>query len=103
MSAQGFVLGMNETSKLNAGRGAAVRVRAGCAWPTRHKDSKDRIVNTGGALPLGGAGAAVITAYQPALLELYRQDPVAVREQITRRAHRARNEDIRAFFARLFC
>jgi hypothetical protein len=94
---------MNETSTLNAGRGAAVRVRSGDVWLTRHNEPKDHILNTGGALPLGGAGAAVITAYQPALLELYRQDPVAVREQITRRAHRARNEDIRAFFARLFC
>jgi hypothetical protein len=103
MSAQGFVLGMNETLTLNAERGATVRVRSGDVWLTQHNDPKDHMLKTGHAVPLGGGGATLITAYQPTLLELYRQDPVAVREQITRSAHRARNEDIRAFFARFFC
>jgi hypothetical protein len=103
MSAQGFILGMNETSKLNAERGATVRVRSGHVPLTRRHDSKDHILNAGDAVPLGGGGAAMITTYQPTLLDLYRQDPVALREQITRRAHRTRNEDIGAFFARFFC
>lgn len=42
------------------------------------------------------------TACQPTLLELHRQDPVDVREKIERRAHRARNEAIRAFIFRFF-
>jgi hypothetical protein len=103
MSARGFVLGMNETPKLNAERGAAVRVRCSDVRPTRHKDPKDGTLNIGDAVGPGGGGAARITAHQPTLLELYRQDPVALCEQITRRVHRARNDDIRAFFARLFC
>ena len=102
MSAQGFVLGMDETSKLNAERGATLRVRSGHGPQIRHKDPKEHILVTGGAMPLGGGGAAMIAAHQPTLLDLYRQDPVALREQITRRAHHARNDEIGAFFARFF-
>lgn len=102
MSSQEFVLGMNDTLKLNAARGATLRVRSDDVWLTRHSDSKDHILKTGNAIPLSGREATMITAYQPTLLELHRQDLVALREQITRWAHRARNEDIRAFFARFF-
>lgn len=103
MSAQELVLGMNETSTLNAERGATVRVRSGCVWLTRHNDQKDHILNTGDAMPLSGGGATMITAFQPTLLELYRQDPGALREQVTRSVQRARNEGIRALFVRIFC
>lgn len=103
MSAQGLVLGTKEMSKLNAGRGATVRVRSGCVWLTQHNDPKDHILNRGDAMALNGAGGAIVTAFEPTLLDLYRQDPVALREQIRRRARRARSEDIRAFFARVFC
>ena len=102
MSAREFALGMHETSKLIAERGAGVRIRSGYGSLTRHKDPKEPSLTTGDAMPLGGGGAAMITACQPTLLELYRHDPVALREQITRRAHRARNEDIGAFFGRFF-
>ncbi len=103
MSAPGLVLGMNETSTLNAARGATVRVRSGRVWLTQHNDTKDYILNTGDTMALAGAGTTIVTAHEPTLLDLYRQDPVALREQITRRSHRARNAEIRAFFARLFC
>jgi len=102
MSTQGFVLGMNEISTLNAARGAAVRVRSGSVWLTQRNDPKYHILKTGDAMPLHGAGATIVTAYEPTLLELYRQDPVAVRVEISRLAHHARNEGIRAFFARFF-
>lgn len=102
MSAQEFAPGMNAMFKLNAGRGATVRVRSGTVWLTQHNEPKDHILNTGDGLSLGGGGAAMIGACQPTLLELYRQDPAALREQITRWSHRARDDGIRAFFARFF-
>lgn len=102
MSVREFILGMNEMSTLNAVRGAALRVHSSHVPLTRRQDQMDHNLNAGDTVPLNGGGAAMITAYQPTLLELYRQDPVALREQITRRAHRARNEDIGAFFARFF-
>jgi hypothetical protein len=102
MNAREFALGMHETSKLIAERGAAVRIRSGYGSLTQHNDPKDHILNAGDAMPLSGGGATMITACQPTLLELYRHDPVVLREQITRRAHRARNDDIGAFFARFF-
>lgn len=102
MSAQGFVLGMNAASTLNIERGSAVRVGTGDARLARHNELEDDTLTAGDALPLPGVGAAMISAQHPTLLELYRQDPIAVREQITRRARRARNEGIRAFFARFF-
>lgn len=102
MSAQGLVLGTREMSKLNAARGATVHVRSGCVWLTQHNDPKDHILNPGDAMALNGRGVTIVTALEPTLLDLYRQDPVAVREQIRRRARRARSEGIRAFFVRLF-
>ncbi len=103
MSAQGFVLGMNAASTLNIERGSAVRVRTGDARLARHNELEDDTLTAGDAMPLPGVGAAMISAQHPTLLlELYRQDPIALREQITRQACRARNEGIRAFFARFF-
>lgn len=103
MSTQEFALGNGAMLKLNAANIAAVHVRSGHVWLTQPSDPKDHMLKAGDVMPLSGAGATIITAYEPTLLDLYRQDPVAVREQITRSAHRARNEDIRAFFARFFC
>jgi len=54
-------------------------------------------------MPLNGEGATIITAYQPTLLEVYRHDPIAARKEMRHPAHRACNEDIRAFFAGVFC
>lgn len=102
MSAEGFVLETRGMLKLNVERGATVRVRSGCAWLTQPSDPKDHILNPGDTTALNGAGGAIVTALEPTLLELYRQDPVAVREQVRHRARRARSGDIRAFFARLF-
>jgi hypothetical protein len=102
MSAQEFVLGKSEMLKLDVGDRAKVGVHSGDVWLTQHNDPNDNIVKTGHAMPLSGEGVTINMAYQPTLLELYRQDPIAVRKQIERQAHRARNEDIRAFFARLF-
>ena len=102
MSAQEFVLGNGEMLKLDTARGAAVRVRTGVVWLTQLNDRKDHILKTGHAMPLNGEGVAIITAYQPTVLELYRRDPAVLREAVEGQAHRARNAAIRAFFIRLF-
>jgi len=103
MSAQEFMLGNGEMLKLDTARGAAVRVRTGVVWLTQHNDRKHHILKTDHAMPLNGEGVAIIAAYQPTVLELYRQDPAAVREAVEREANRARNAAIRAFFGRFFC
>ncbi|MGA8051612.1 MAG: DUF2917 domain-containing protein [Burkholderiales bacterium] len=103
MSVQEFALGIGEMLKLGAARGAAVRVRSGDVWLTQHGDRKDHMLKTGDTMPLNGEGTAIITAYQPTILELYREDPIAVRKAVEHQARRARNNDIGAFFARVFC
>lgn len=103
MDAREFVLGMNELSKLDVAREAAVRVRCAEVLLLGHRQPRDHTSNTGDAVPFGGGEAAITATCEPALLGLYRQDPVALREQVTRWSHRARNEGIRALFARLFC
>ncbi len=102
MSAQEFVPGMNDVFRLNAQGGTAAVLRWGSGRPTRRRDPQDRTPTAGDAKPVGGGDAATISACEPTLLELYRQDPVAVRMEISRLAHRARNDGIRACFARLF-
>jgi hypothetical protein len=47
-------------------------------------------------------GTIVIKACEPTLLERYRADPLAVREEIDRNARRQRARALHAFFARLF-
>jgi hypothetical protein len=103
MSVQEFALGIGEMLKLGASHGASVRVRSGDVWLTQHNDRKDHMLKTGDTMPLNGEGTAIITAYQPTLLELHRKDSVAVRKAIEHQVRRARNNDIGAFFARLFC
>jgi hypothetical protein len=103
MSAQEFVLGKLEMLKLDAARDDTVRVRSGDVWLTRHNDPNDHIMKASHAMPLNGTGLTLITACQPTLLELYRQNPAAVRKAVECQAHRARNEAIHAIFARLFC
>ena len=102
MSAAEFVLGKNETLKLNVERKTAVPVHRGNVRPLRLNVPKDRLAKAGGVVPLEDEGDATITAHAPTLLELYREDPIAVRQEIERRVHRARNEEIRAFLARFF-
>jgi hypothetical protein len=102
MSAQEFVLGASQTLKLNAERAATAPIRFGKAWLTQHHGPKDHALKTGHAMPLKGGAAAMITAYEPTLLEIYRRDPVAVRWAIEDQAHHARGEAMRACFARLF-
>ena len=44
----------------------------------------------------------ILKARQPTLLERYRADPIALRQQIESDARRARAADVGAFFARLW-
>jgi hypothetical protein len=102
MSAQIFVLRNGETLKLAAPRGASVRVRSGDVWFTQDNDWQDYILRTNHALALRGEGFTIITAYEPTVLELHRQDPFVVREAVEREVNGARSEAICAFFTRLF-
>ena len=47
-------------------------------------------------------GTILIGAFEPSLLELYRTDPFAVRQEVERRARRVRADAVLAFFARIF-
>ncbi len=102
MSTQELALGNGAMLKLNTANLAAVRVRSGQVWLTHPGGPEDHMQKAGESMPLKGEGTAIITEYQRILLELYRKDPAAVRQEIARRARRARSEGIRAFFARRF-
>jgi hypothetical protein len=94
MSVSEFAVGKNERSLLGGERGARLPL------PNQLNHTKHR-VTIGRVVPLPGEAGTRAT-HTPTLLELYRQDPVAVRQGIQRQAHRARNACIRGFVARCF-
>ena len=47
-------------------------------------------------------GRIVIRTSEPALLDRYRADPTALRQEVERNARRLRSQAMGAFFARLF-
>jgi hypothetical protein len=100
MSAQELVFGQNEVLKLDDARGAVANVRSDDVRLTRHDTPNECMVKAGNTIALDGKRADSVAAFPPTLLELYRQDPVAVRMGIERQAHRARNKKISTFFAR---
>lgn len=53
------------------------------------------------AVSANDEGGTPVCAHAPNLLERYREDPFSMRQEIERRVHRARNQEIHAFFARL--
>jgi DUF2917 family protein len=88
--------------KLEALEGDSLYVRFGEVWVTQHEDSRDYLLKTGDSLTLSGRGATLATAHKPTLLDLYRNDPLAVREQIVREARRAQARAMKAWFRRIF-
>jgi hypothetical protein len=88
--------------KIDALAGDRLRVRAGDVWVTQHGDSRDYLLKAGDSMTLSGKGATLATAYKPTLLDLHREDPFAVRQQIEREARRLQARELRAFFRRIF-
>jgi len=102
MGARGFEISQGAMLKIEGREGDRLRVRSGDVWVTQHGDTRDYLLKTGDSLTLNGKGATLATAYRPTALDLYRQDPLTVREQIEREAGRARALAMRAFFRRIF-
>jgi hypothetical protein len=84
--------------KIDAREGDSLHVRFGDVWVTQHEDSKDYMLKTGDSMILSGKGVTLATAYKPTLLDLYRKDPLAVREQVERAARLARVRNMWASF-----
>ena len=102
MGARGFEIGQGAMLKIEGQEGDRLRVRSGEVWVTQYGDTRDYLLKTGDSLTLSGKGATLATAYKPTALDLYRQDPIAVRQQFEHEARRARAREMRAFFRRIF-
>jgi len=102
VGAREFEIDQGAMLKLEALEGDSLHVQSGEVWITQHEDSKDYLLKTGDSLTLSGKGATLATAHKPTLLDLYRNDPLAVREQIVREARRAQAQAIKAWFQRVF-
>jgi len=102
MGAREFEISQGAMLKIEALEGDSLRVRSGDVWVTQHGDARDYLLKTGDSITLSGKGATLATAYKPTLLDLYRKDPLAVREQIEREARRAQVREMRALFRRIF-
>ena len=98
MSARELEISQGAWLKIDAREGDSLHVRFGDVWVTQHHDTNDYLLKTGDSMVLSGKGVTLATAYKPTLLDLYRKDPVAVREQVERAARRARARTIWALF-----
>jgi DUF2917 family protein len=98
MSARELEISQGAWLKIDAREGDSLHVRFGDVWVTQYKDSKDYLLKTGDSMVLSGKGVTLATAYKPTLLDLYRKDPLAVREQIERAARRARVQSMWGLF-----
>jgi hypothetical protein len=78
--------------------GDRLRVRSGDVWVTQYKDPKDYLRKSGYPLTL----RMLARAYQPTLLEVYRVNPLAVRERLERKARRARALVMGEWLRRIF-
>lgn len=90
-----------ETLRIEAGAGTVLRIRAGRAWITQPADPRDYDLGTGRAMSLNGQGPALVKAYEPTLLDLYREEPERLRRRIERDAEVARNACLLAAATRL--
>jgi len=102
MGAREFEVNRGAVLKIEALEGDSLHVRFGDVWVTQHKDSKDYLLKAGDSMTLSGKGVTLATAFEPTLLDLYRKDPFAVREQVQRGARRARAQKMRALFRHIF-
>jgi hypothetical protein len=101
MSAQVMELEKGDLLKVDAIDGMGVKVHDGLVWLTQQDDCIDYLLKRGQGMPLK-QGTTVISATQPSLLELYRQDAASLRRSIERRARKQRSRELFAFLARFF-
>jgi hypothetical protein len=92
-----------ETLRIDAGAGTVLRIRSGRAWITQPADPRDYDLKAGKALTLNGQGLVLVKAYEPTLLDLYRDDPERLRQRIERDARAARTSYLHKAVARLAC
>jgi len=101
MDAREFRIDEGALVKIDAMEGDRLQVRAGEVWVTQHGDSNDYLLKTGSSMALRGGGVLLAMAYKPTLLDLYRSDPLAVREEIVREARRAQARAMKALFRKI--
>jgi DUF2917 family protein len=96
MDARKFLMVKGAMLRIDPLAGDSLRVRSGEVWVTQHDDSRDYMLKAGDSLALNGKGATLALAYQPTLLDLFRDEPAGVREQIGGEARRGRLRGARA-------
>ena len=92
---------VGETLRMEASAGTVLRIRSGRAWITQPADPRDYDLKPGKAIGLNGQGPVLIKAYEPTLLDLYREDPERLRRRIERDARMARSSGLQAAASRL--
>jgi hypothetical protein len=102
MGTREFEIDPGAVLKIEALEGDSVQVRSGEVWVTQHGDSKDYLLKAGDSMALSGEGVALAMACKPTLLDLHREDPRSVREQIVRDAKHAQAQAMRALFRKIF-
>ena len=90
------------TLKIDAMEGDSLHVRCGDVWVTQYGDARDYLLKTGDSMTLSGKGATMAMAHKPTLLDLHRDDALALREHILREARDAQAKAIRALFRKIF-
>ena len=100
MGAREFLMVKGAMLKIDPLAGDCLRVRSGEVWVTQYEDPKDYMLKAGDSLVLKGDGATLAVAYQPTLLDLFRDDPAGVREQIEGEARRSRLRSLSALLRR---
>lgn len=96
MGAGEFKINRGAALKIDALAGYGLRVRLGEVWVTQLGDIKDYYLRTGESMILRNDGSVLATAYQPTLLDVFRQYPAGVRERVESEARRARLQLLRA-------
>ena len=102
MGKREFEIDQSAVLRSEAPAADSLHVRSGEVWVTRHGDSRDYLLKAGDPLALSGKGATLAMACKPTLLDLHREDPRSVREQIVQEAKRAQAQAMRALFRKIF-
>lgn len=102
MSTQVMQLAQGDILKVDAVAGMGVAVHAGRVWVTQHDDRHDYMLKRGEGMALKDRGTTMISAFEPSLLELYRQDASGLRKAIEAEARTRRSRELFSFIARIF-
>lgn len=76
MKRKAILLAKGALARIEAVKEETLRVRNGSVWITQHGDRNDYLLKGGEAMALKGEGLAIVTAFEPCLLELCRAEPV---------------------------